>query len=124
MRTSCALLIEEFGPELIYYPGVNNAIADYLSRLKYNNNSDTLGQFFLNKEDVDTYLLNYKIIMKYQQKDNKLLKKSKKNIVCSLHTFTTAGCTRTLTIKDNNIVVLLVLQEPVIYWYHEQLFHP
>ena len=31
------LLIEEFGPELIYLPGVKNVVADCLSRLEYKN---------------------------------------------------------------------------------------
>ena len=73
------LLIEEFGPELIYLPGVNNIVADCLSRLEYNKDSNNImDHFALDKEDVNTYLMSYKIIMKYQQKDNKLLQKSKK----------------------------------------------
>ena len=46
------LLIEEFGPELIYVPGVNNAVADCLSRLEYNNNDDQTDHFALDEEDL------------------------------------------------------------------------
>ena len=70
------LLIEEFGPELIYFPGFNNVVADCLSRLEYDNNDNQTDHFTLDKEDVNAYLLNDKLIMKYQQKDNKLLQKS------------------------------------------------
>ena len=62
--------------------------------------------------------------MKYQQKDNKLLQKSKNDKTYSLRTFTTAGRTRTLITKDNKIVIPLALQEPVVQWYHKQLCHP
>ena len=68
----------KIGPELIYFPGVNNVVADCLSRFKYNNNNGTSDHFALDKEDVNVYPLSYKLIMKYQQKDNKLLQKSKK----------------------------------------------
>ena len=61
--------------------------------------------------------------MKYQKKDNELLEKSKKDKTYSLRTFTTAGCTRTLIIKDDNIVIPLALQEPIVHWYHKQLCH-
>ena len=72
------LLIEEFVPELIYLPGVNNVVADCLSRLKYKDKNDKLDHFALNKEDLDAYLLSNKLIMKYQQKDNELCQKTKK----------------------------------------------
>ena len=87
------LLIQEFGPELIYFPGVNKVVVDCLSRLRYDNNDNKTDHFALDKEDVCEYPLSYKLIMKYQQKDNKLFKKSKNNKKYSLHTFTTAGRT-------------------------------
>ena len=67
------LMIEEFGPELIYLPGVNNLVVDCLSRLKYDNNDNQTDHFALDEEDINAYPLSYKLIMKYQQKDNKLL---------------------------------------------------
>ena len=78
------LLIEEFGPELIYLPGVNNVAADCLSRLDYNDYDDKTDHFALDKEDINAYLLSYKLIMKYQQHDNKLIKKLKK-IKCTVY---------------------------------------
>ena len=108
----------------IYFPGVNKVVANCLSRLEYDNNDDQTYHFALDKEDVSTYPLNYKLIMKYQQKDNKILQKSKNDKIYSLRTFTTAGHTRTLITKDNKIVISLALQDPVVHWYHEQLCHP
>ena len=95
------LLTKEFGPELIYLPGVKNVVADYLSRLKYKNNDNPTDHFALNKEDVNAYSLSYKLIVKYQQKDSELLQKNKKHNTYALRTFTTAGCTRTLIKKDD-----------------------
>ena len=71
------ILIGEFGPELIYLPGVNNVVADCISRLKYEDNNDIMNHFELDKEDINAYPLSYKLIMKYQQKDNKLVQKVK-----------------------------------------------
>ena len=62
------LLLEEFGPELIYLPGVNNIVANCLSRFECKNNDKITDHFALDKGDTNTYLLSYKIIMKYQQK--------------------------------------------------------
>ena len=92
--------IEEFGPELIDLPAVNNVVANCLSRLNYNNKGDKTDHFALDKEDVHAYLLSYKLIMKYQQKDTKLLQKSKNNKTYSLCTFTTAGRTCTLITRQ------------------------
>ena len=78
------LLIEEFGPDLIYLPRVNNLVANCLSGLKYDDNDNASDHFALDKEDVNAYLLSYKLIMKYQQKDYNLLQKSKKDKVPSL----------------------------------------
>ena len=70
-------MIEKFGPELIYLPGVNNVVEGCLSRLEYEDNNDVTDHFAHDKEDVNMYLLSYKLIMTYQQKNNKLLQKNK-----------------------------------------------
>ena len=93
------LLIEEFGPELIYLPGVNDAITDCLGILKYEDKNNKLDHCVLDDKDVNVYPLSYKLIKKYQQKDNKLLQKSKNEKRYSLCTFTTAGRTHTLIIS-------------------------
>ena len=118
------LLIEEFVPGIIYLLEVNNFVANCLSRLKYKDDNNLTDHFALDKEDVNAYPLSNKLIMKCQQKDNKLLQKSKNDKKYSLRTFTTVGRTCTLIVKDDKIVIPLVLQEPVVHWYHKQLCHP
>ena len=59
------LIIEEFGPDLIYLLGVNNVVADCLGRLKYDKNNASSDHFAINKKDVNAYPLRNKIIMKY-----------------------------------------------------------
>ena len=95
------LLIEQFRPELIYLPGVNNIVSDCLSRLKYEDKDNITDHFTLDKEDFNAYPPSYKLIMKYQQKNNKLLQKSKNIKAYILHTCTTAGRTRTLIVKND-----------------------
>ena len=51
------LLIEGFGPELIYLPGVTNVVTDCLGRLEYDNNDDQTDHFALDEEDVNANLL-------------------------------------------------------------------
>ena len=70
-------LIKELGPEIIYLPGVKNVVADCLSRLEYKNNDNPTDHFAINEEDVNAYPLSYKLIMKYQQKNNEPLQKNK-----------------------------------------------
>ena len=72
-KSQRSTLIEEFNSDLIYLPGVNNVVADCLSRLEYYKNNASSDHFVLDKEDKNKYPLSYKIIMKYQQKDNELL---------------------------------------------------
>ena len=70
-------LIEKFVPELIHLPGVNNVVADCLSRLHYINKDNKTDHFALDEEEVNAYPLSYKLIMKYKQKYNNPFKKVK-----------------------------------------------
>ena len=74
------LVLEEYSPELIYIKGEDNTVADALSHLTMVQDQPTnwvaqaeyYGQDALPK---DTYLLSYKIIKKYQDKDTALQQK-------------------------------------------------
>ena len=70
------LLIEEYGPELIYIPGNTNLVADCLSRHEVDDHKldGSHENFALDKSDLNAYPLSYKLIMKYQQNDKGLLK--------------------------------------------------
>ena len=87
------LIIEEFSSELIYIKGQNNIIADALSRLDIGpprtsdlkHTADHLAANYALVDDdlpVDTFPAAYSIIMKHQEKDEKLLKlfKSSKDL--------------------------------------------
>ena len=73
------LILEEYGPDLIYIPGNKNIVADALSRLELVTNKEpikaevqALSQHFaLKKKDVseEAYPTNYKKIMLNQQED-------------------------------------------------------
>ena len=60
------LLMKEVRAELIYLPGVNNIIANCLSRIKYEDNNNITYHIAFNEEDINTYPMSYKLIMKYQ----------------------------------------------------------
>ena len=74
------LILEEFGPELIYIPGNKNIVVDALSQLEIAEGTKPVKaevhalaeHFALTKEDAPemAHPTNYKTIMKFQQKDN------------------------------------------------------
>ena len=78
------LILEEYGPELIYIQGKKNVVADALSRLdletdksKVQPNMQSLAEHFgLDSKDLprEVHPTNYKTIMHYKQKDKKLVK--------------------------------------------------
>ena len=81
------LILEEYGPELIYVKGNKNIVADTLSRLelvvakeKISIDVQALAEHFaLKKKDVpeEAHPTNYKTIMLNQQKDDNLIKIAK-----------------------------------------------
>ena len=117
------LLIEEFGPELNYLPGEKNVVADCLSRLESDEETESQEHFALDQTEVNEYPLSYKLLMTHQQKDKKLLSKIS-DPAYALKEYRAAGKTRTLITNNNKICVPDLLQEPLVNWYHEQLCHP
>ena len=82
------LILEEYGPELIYVKGENNVVADALSRLNLITNTtlspdlDKMAEHFgLDDEDLpaDAFPLQYKMIARKQNKDKNLFKLLKSN---------------------------------------------
>ena len=83
------LLLEEFGPEIIYVKGSENDVADALSHLPKTEGTGSDGQvtrealadlYGVDKLDDDTFPLKYKIIDKYQQKDPKVIDNLKRAV--------------------------------------------
>ena len=99
------LIIEEYGPELIYVKGENNIVADALSRLPTIQNISTdaeaqtmemheMAELF-GQDDLDlpesAFPLTYKLITKYQKEDKELLKLLQDNDQFYIKTFHGGG---------------------------------
>ena len=75
------LILEDFGPELLYVPGENNAAADALSRLETLPSPPLstlkMADLFAYKKQEDlpdeAFPLSYKLIMQEQLADQELL---------------------------------------------------
>ena len=124
------LVIEEYGPTLVYIQGEKNVTADALSRLDITDQPITFTQqaelLGLEKDEQseDIFPLRYKDIQKAQQKDKWLLNKLLKDSEYSLREVHGGGKTRSLIVKNNKIVVPKDLQKRLVEWYHVQLCHP
>jgi transposase InsO family protein len=117
------LIIEEFNPEFIYIKGEQNTVADALSRLDTINEEIT--EFEIDDDLPDTaYPLNLKLITKYQQKDEEILKRLQENPKYQLKSFSGGGKVRQLVVKDDKIVIPAAVQRRIVDWYHTYLCHP
>ena len=127
------LIIEEYGPELIYLKGKSNIVADALSRLDILNESFTNNKIESMAEEYgqdltdlsnDSYPLNYKTIMIHQQKDKELLELTKSQPHYHLKSFLGGRKKIMVICKNNKIVMPKTLQKQCLRWYHETLCHP
>ena len=128
------LILEEYGPELIYIKGANNVVADALSRLNIKekdldfNQMDALAESFgLDKEDLptNTFPLQFKQIDMMQRKDRALIKKLRDNHNdYTSKSFRGGGKHYELICYKDKIVIPQPLQKKVVDWYHTQLCHP
>jgi RNase H-like domain found in reverse transcriptase len=72
------LIVEEYGPEMIYFPGTKNVVADFLSHQPFaespTNEINLLDELFLNdnKDDDSAFPLAFDVISSHQQADPKL----------------------------------------------------
>eukprot|EP00957_Ditylum_brightwellii_P153952 11717889-Ditylum_brightwellii.AAC.1 len=74
------MVIEDFGPESIYIKGYDNVVAGAMSRLPSKKAPDlyTIADYYGNEQlPEDTYPVQFKLLQTEQQKDKKLIKKSK-----------------------------------------------
>ena len=122
------LLIEEFGPELVYIKGEHNVVADALSRLDLDDRSfpeSHLNEFLAGGElQHDAFPLTYKNIARMQNADRALLSKVRTNPRDSVKVYRGGGKKRELIVREDKIVLPTSLQKRCVKWYHEMLCHP
>ena len=119
------LVIEEFGPELLYIKGSKNIVADALSRLGLDDANEAVEIHDIVVNTVpENYPLKYATIQKYQQADKELQGKVNNNPLYKLHSFRGGEKEYLLICYHNKIVVPKVLQQRTIDWYHLHLSHP
>ena len=129
------LILEEFGPELLYIKGEKNIVADALSRLSLNETQFHPPQsvhamaevYGLDKEELssDIFPLRFRHIEEYQSRDKALLRKlASKSVGYTLNSFRGGGKSRDLVCLNDKIVIPKPLRKRVVEWYHTQLCHP
>mgnify|MGYP000620621369 CR=1 FL=1 len=125
------LILEEYGPTFQYVKGEKNIVADTLSRLNFNSETEEnqiLEELYnLGQDDIkyNSNPLTYINIAKNQQQDKELIQKVKndsKNY--HIKSFSGGRITRHLIVHNDKIVVPKNLETIVVQWYHNQLCHP
>ena len=123
------LILEEFGPELKYIKGENNAIAESLYRLEMSDNqeilniSDIYGYDDADLPDSD-YPICYHDIFKAQKNDAKLKQKLVSHKDYTLNTFRGGDQNHRLICRNIKISLPVSLQKKIVDWYHDMLCHP
>ena len=110
------LLIEEFGPELIYIKGEHNIAADALSRLPFLASTKDLQLFeYFNFDEeefpADAFPVTYANIAKEQRKDALLVNLLTSNNGYTLQTFHGVGKQWQLVILQKQIVIPQSIQK-------------
>ena len=126
------LVLEEFGPELVYVRGEKNVVADALSRLALSDNvhpsqESLLADLFADDSlPDDVFPLRYQLIAEQQQRDDALQAKLKSDKDFATKIFHGGGRDDGLELitKDGKIVMPATLQDRCIRWYHSILCHP
>ncbi len=123
------LVLEEYGPELIYIKGESNVVADALSRLEIDdkreifNLSESFG-FDDNDLPATAYPLRYCDISKAQITPPPLLKKLASHRNYSKTTFRGGDKPHQLICHNGKISLPPSLQQRTVDWSHNTLCHP
>jgi hypothetical protein len=119
------LIVEEYGPEIVYLPGMHIIVADFLSRHPIS--TDSINEIHCIDEifpidDNDSFPLDFATISSHQQADICLqrIKQSNNDYETCI-----IGCTPIVYLRDSDkIVVPQSLQRQIVDWYHTMLAHP
>jgi transposase InsO family protein len=118
------LIVEEYGPKIVYLPGKHNIIADALSclpKLELHDESAFLEEIFALDEQTDTFPIAFDVISKAQLANNKI----QQCITNNDPYFETRIIQRApLVYFKGNIVIPTNLRFHILTWYHENLLHP
>ena len=110
------LILEEFGPELKYIKGENNAVADALSHLEISDKQEILNIseiYGYDEEDLpdSAYPICYHDISKAQKIDAKLQQKIVSHKDYTLNTFRGGDKYHRLIFRNNKIFLPAALQK-------------
>jgi hypothetical protein len=117
------LIVEEYGPEIVYLPGMHIIVADFLSCHPIS--TDSINEIHCIDEifpidDNDSFPLDFATISSHQQADIRLQRIKQSNNDYETHII---GCTP-IVYLCNKIVVPQSLQRQIVDWYHMMLAHP
>ena len=136
------MVLEEYGPELIYIKGQDNVVADALSRLDLIPDDVDLGTptavatkdltlneyMEVHRDELppDAYPLRMSLISAEQTKDTALQNSMKKFPNQYTRTEIRGGNNHRYDVirHDNKIVIPRTLRKRVLNWYHDTLMHP
>jgi transposase InsO family protein len=142
------MVLEEYGPELIYIKGPDNIVADALSRLDLIPDPPALDtepttvvagheelnaitlvneymDMYANELPADAYPLRMHLIAAEQRKEKALQEALRRPNSVYTRTEVRGGTRRFDIIETNGkIVVPKSLRKRIMNWYHEQLMHP
>eukprot|EP00804_Cyclotella_cryptica_P013866 CCRYP_002396-RA/>CCRYP_002396-RA protein AED:0.37 eAED:0.47 QI:0/0/0/1/0/0/3/0/440 len=132
------LLLEEYGPTIVYIKGIHNTVADAISRLDYGpvtddrstwmtlrpvlpeaslaSTQESMNQVFANRNEEDSiYPLTTREIAEAQREDESLLNKGySTQLVENIK----------VLCKDGKMVIPTSLQHWAVAWFHHYLQHP
>ena len=130
------LILEEYGPELLYIKGTHNVVADALSRLNMDEGHggeldalcfEVMAELYAGEDDEfpNEFPLSYRQLAHEQGRDEEIKRfLREKNKRFKTEVFKHSGTEYRLVTRDGKIYVPKVLQEPTVEFYHGLLMHP
>jgi hypothetical protein len=123
--TCWRLIVEEYGPKIVYLPGKRNIIANALSRLpkldEPHDESAFLEEIFALNEQTNAFPIAFDVISKAQLTDKMI----QRCITNNNPDFETRIIQRApLVYFKGKIAIPTNLRFRILTWYHENLLHP